>query len=445
MGVPAAGQSVGGHDGLVGHCVNMLPLRARVDPERPFRAMLSEARSTVLDAYEHRRFTFGSLLGVCRWCATPAVCHYVSVVFNLDRGLGPEAMPFEGLRTELTTNARLFENFDLFLNAVEIGGKVILECQYNTDLLDRETVRRWLGVYESILRSVCERPEEQTGRLRVYHRRRRRAARRMERSERPRRPDRRACSRPHRRPGRRDAWRHCRRDRGRSPHLRELDARANGLALALARSRGRPRRAGRSLPQRSRRCSSGCSASSRPAPPMCRSTRRIPRRLDLWCATRGRPRWPSGRGRAGSQWASRTSSSRTGAIGRAVAPAPRRARASRSTTPRTSSTRRDRRARPRASIVPHRAVVNLLASVAAAPGMHRDDVLLAVTTLSFDISVSELLLPLTVGARVVSPARSRLRRPRLRLILESEGATLLARHAGHLAPAPRERLDRRRS
>ena len=44
VGVPAAGQSVGGHDGLVGHCVNMLPLRARVDPERPVAMLLGGAQ-----------------------------------------------------------------------------------------------------------------------------------------------------------------------------------------------------------------------------------------------------------------------------------------------------------------------------------------------------------------------------------------------------------------
>ena len=165
VGVPAAGQSVGGHDNLVGHCVNMLPLRARIDAEQPFRTMLADTRSAVLEAYDHQQYTFGSLLRRLPLVRDPSRLPLVSVVFNLDRGLGPDAMRFEGLGTELTTNARLFENFDLFLNAVEIGGKVVLECQYNTDLFDQATIRRWLGTYERLLRSACERPDEATGRL----------------------------------------------------------------------------------------------------------------------------------------------------------------------------------------------------------------------------------------------------------------------------------------
>src|ERR1019366_3212448 len=52
---------------------------------------------------------------------------------------------------------------------------------------------------------------------------------------------------------------------------------------------------------------------------------------------------------------------------------------------------------PKGVLVPHRSVVNLVASVREEPGMTADDVVLAVTTLSFDIAVSEILLPLTVG------------------------------------------------
>ncbi|MEO6238624.1 MAG: amino acid adenylation domain-containing protein [Vicinamibacterales bacterium] len=61
--------------------------------------------------------------------------------------------------------------------------------------------------------------------------------------------------------------------------------------------------------------------------------------------------------------------------------------------------------RPKGVLVPHRAVVNLLTSVRQRPGMTEADVVLAITTLSFDIAVSELLLPLSVGARIVLASR----------------------------------------
>lgn len=57
--------------------------------------------------------------------------------------------------------------------------------------------------------------------------------------------------------------------------------------------------------------------------------------------------------------------------------------------------------RPKGVQIPHRAVVNFMSSMARRPGLAANDVLAAVTTLSFDIAALELFLPLTVGARVV--------------------------------------------
>jgi amino acid adenylation domain-containing protein len=61
--------------------------------------------------------------------------------------------------------------------------------------------------------------------------------------------------------------------------------------------------------------------------------------------------------------------------------------------------------RPKGVEVPHRGVVNFLTSMARGPELGMEDTLLAVTTLSFDIAVLELLLPLSVGARVVIASR----------------------------------------
>ncbi len=56
---------------------------------------------------------------------------------------------------------------------------------------------------------------------------------------------------------------------------------------------------------------------------------------------------------------------------------------------------------PKGVAVTHRGLSNFLAAMREQPGIGRDDVLFAVTTISFDIAVLELYLPLTVGARVV--------------------------------------------
>ncbi|HYR07356.1 MAG TPA: amino acid adenylation domain-containing protein [Longimicrobium sp.] len=61
--------------------------------------------------------------------------------------------------------------------------------------------------------------------------------------------------------------------------------------------------------------------------------------------------------------------------------------------------------RPKAVEIEHGTLSSMLASVAHEPGMRADDVTLAVTTISFDVSVPELFLPLVTGARVVIASR----------------------------------------
>lgn len=57
--------------------------------------------------------------------------------------------------------------------------------------------------------------------------------------------------------------------------------------------------------------------------------------------------------------------------------------------------------RPKGVVVSHGALANFVSSMAIEPGLRPDDVLAAVTTISFDIAGLELYLPLTVGARVL--------------------------------------------
>lgn len=60
---------------------------------------------------------------------------------------------------------------------------------------------------------------------------------------------------------------------------------------------------------------------------------------------------------------------------------------------------------PRGVAIPHRAVVNVSFSMRRKLGLTRDDVLLSIASISFDMSALDLFLPLTVGARVVLAGR----------------------------------------
>jgi acyl-coenzyme A synthetase/AMP-(fatty) acid ligase len=81
---------------------------------------------------------------------------------------------------------------------------------------------------------------------------------------------------------------------------------------------------------------------------------------------------------------------------------------------------------PKGVQVPGSCVVNLLEAMARRPGFEETDVLLAVTTLSFDISVLELFLPLRVGGRIaLASAADAMDGPALARLVEEHRVTLL--------------------
>lgn len=81
---------------------------------------------------------------------------------------------------------------------------------------------------------------------------------------------------------------------------------------------------------------------------------------------------------------------------------------------------------PKGVEIPHRAAVNFLRSMQNEPGFDASDRLLAVTTLSFDISLLEMFLPLISGASlVIASAEDVKDGRRLAKLLETEDITVM--------------------
>ncbi|OZB63125.1 MAG: hypothetical protein B7X31_06745 [Thiomonas sp. 13-66-29] len=151
IGVSTAGQAAEGQQGLVGHCVNLLPIRIATDPEHDAASLILQARTAVLDAYDHQGVSFGSLLKHLQLPRDPGRLPLVSALFNLDARIEPSAFAPTGLKAEIFSNPRSAENFEVYLNVTQDAEGLLLECQYKTALFDQATVRRWLELYRAAL------------------------------------------------------------------------------------------------------------------------------------------------------------------------------------------------------------------------------------------------------------------------------------------------------
>ena len=433
IGVPAAGQSVSGMTALVGHCVNLLPIRTAVDPAQPFDAYVKRSGTALLDAFEHQTLTYGSLLKKLPLRRDPSRLPLVSVMFNLDQAIKGNSSAFPGLTAELTANPRQFENFELFVNASQVDGGLCLECQYNTDLFDAATISRWMGAYEALLRAAVAQPGQTIARLDWLAPAELKALVALQPARTAAVPDlmhsgfvRQSVATPER-----VALRH-----GETQlSYRDLDQRSNRLAHALrARGIGRGERVG-----------------------LCLS-----RSADMVVALLGvlkagatyvplDPSFPAGRLAYYAEDAKLalllTESSittaplawRDDAVQRVLrldvdtawlAESPGALPASAQDASGSDAAyiiyTSGSTGKPKGVCLPHRAAANFLASVRVEPGIRPDDRLAAVTTLSFDIAVLELMLPLTVGAQVVVvPRETAMDGNLLYELLQASGATLM--------------------
>ncbi|PWS33750.1 non-ribosomal peptide synthetase [Pedobacter paludis] len=157
VGLPASGQQSSELYDLVGHCVNLLPIKSKIDPQKSFIDYLKQRKVEVLDAYDHQRLTFGELIKKLYIPRDSSRVTLVPIIFNIDMGMD-QAVHFEGLDYKLISNPRAYENFELYLNITGSKEHFTLEWSYNTDLFKEETIRDFNNLYLDILRKIVSEP-----------------------------------------------------------------------------------------------------------------------------------------------------------------------------------------------------------------------------------------------------------------------------------------------
>lgn len=162
LGLPAAGQSLHNNTHLIGHCVNLLPLRSSIDTNTPFNEYLKARKNKIFDAYEHQQFSFGQLLQKLAIARDPSRVPLVPVAFNIDMGMD-SAVKFDGLTHKLKSNPRAFEAFELFLNATGSEGALILEWSYNTSLFSASSIKEMMISFTEVLESIVDKPTNPIG------------------------------------------------------------------------------------------------------------------------------------------------------------------------------------------------------------------------------------------------------------------------------------------
>ena len=159
IGVPAAGQLNPDTQAFFGHFVNLLPLRFQVHGDPSFKDYLSVVRKVLLDGFAHQQFSFIGLVKKLNLPRDASRSPLFSASFNFGQARSGSARPFYDLEADVVANETLSSKFDIYLNVTEKDGQLLLDFEYNTDILERRTIQRWINYLRNIMLSVIDQPE----------------------------------------------------------------------------------------------------------------------------------------------------------------------------------------------------------------------------------------------------------------------------------------------
>ena len=161
--VPFAGQATSAHGQSIGDSDNTLPIRVEVAAEETFASLVRQVQAALLDAGEHQDVSLGRIageLGLTRNTVRQALS---DVVFNFNP-LTATAR-WDGLAVELQDQPKTHTGFDLAFHLSEQDGGLDFLLHYRTALFDAATIVRWCAYLAELLRHGGEHPQCPVARL----------------------------------------------------------------------------------------------------------------------------------------------------------------------------------------------------------------------------------------------------------------------------------------
>ncbi|NOK21667.1 non-ribosomal peptide synthetase, partial [Corallococcus carmarthensis] len=164
VGSPVAGRTRGEVQGLIGLFVNTVVLRTQVEPSASFRSLLHQVRETVLAAHEHQEFPFDRLVEALRPERTQGRTPFFQVMLTLQASLRGAAS-VEGVKLEAVELDTLTSKFDLMLQVLETEAGLKGFLEYDTDLFTAPTMARMAEHLRVLLEGAVRRPHQAVSHL----------------------------------------------------------------------------------------------------------------------------------------------------------------------------------------------------------------------------------------------------------------------------------------
>ncbi len=151
IGMPVAPQASLEESNLIGHFVNLLPIRFDINSDLTFKEILVKTKNDLYDALDNQDISFGEMIKLLNMERVPGEIPLINTIFNVDVQKSDQGMQFIGLESNSTSIDRSFENFEIFTNIVLRGDYALIECQYNPDLLSKDLITDFMKSFLNII------------------------------------------------------------------------------------------------------------------------------------------------------------------------------------------------------------------------------------------------------------------------------------------------------
>ncbi|MBT9574273.1 MAG: non-ribosomal peptide synthetase [Pseudomonas umsongensis] len=166
VGVPSAGRSRLETEGLIGFFINTQVLRAEIDGQQPFSALLQQVKQTALDAQAHQDLPFEQLVDALQPDRSLNHSPLFQVLYNHQQKLGASVeRAVADLQVERLHWQQHTAQFDLVLDTQEQGDELDANLSYATDLYDEASMQRFAEQWLNLLRAVVENPQQRVAEL----------------------------------------------------------------------------------------------------------------------------------------------------------------------------------------------------------------------------------------------------------------------------------------
>ncbi|HEX9987858.1 MAG TPA: amino acid adenylation domain-containing protein [Chloroflexia bacterium] len=158
VGAPIAGRTQAEVEGLIGFFANTLVLRTDLGGAPTFRELLGRVRETALGAYAHQEMPFERLVEELQPERNLSYNPLFQVIFGLENTPRPVRE-----RSGLVFDPAFFDGgtsvVDLTLTITDTLQGTQAHAEYSTDLFDEGTIARLLGHYRTLLEAVVDDPQ----------------------------------------------------------------------------------------------------------------------------------------------------------------------------------------------------------------------------------------------------------------------------------------------